>query len=205
MNKFIYILSITFLLFNCKSESNIDNVPSNFIEKEKFIELIYEVNVLEGNLANFNLNRDVMKDSSIRLYKGVFEKYGIDYEDFKANQEYYILTDQYKEISEKALEKVNSEAEKYKDVKPVRIMSLIQFTQLFETDGLLLYMQEDTNSTYNERLDSMLRFYRKNPKSFESFTLDSLSFEVNIAKIRKGRDIFRNQTIFEKKFLKSNE
>lgn len=203
MKKTISIFVI-FLIFGCQPESSVDNVPSNFIEKEKFIELIYEVNILEGNLSNFNLSRDVMKDSSMKLYKGLFEKYGIDYADFKENQEYYILTDQYKEVSEKVLEKVTAEMEKYKDVKPVRIMSFIQFTQLFDTDGLLEYMEEDTNSTYNERLDSVLRFYRKSPEKLKSFTLDSISFEVNVAKIRKGRDIFRKKNIFEKK-MKLNE
>ncbi len=204
MNKFIYILAILFF-FQCKPENNIDNVPSNFIEKEQFIQLVYEVNVLEGNFNNFNLNKDLMKDSSMRLYKGIFEKYKIDYEDFKENQEYYILTDQYKEVSEKALELVIAEAEKYKDVKPVVIMSYLQFTQLFETDEQLIYMQEDTNSTFDERLDSMLNYYKKNPKNLKDYSLDSLSFEVNIAKLRRGRDIFRKKTIFEKSVFKANE
>ena len=200
MKKFTLIIIVFVLITQCKSENNIDNEPDNFLGKEKFTQLVYDINLLEGHLSNFNLNRDVMKDSAMKLYKGVFENYDIDYKDFKENQNYYILTDQYKEISQEVLDKITKEQVKYKDVKPVKIMSLVQFNELFKGDKLLVFMKEDTNTTYQERLDSVVRFYRNDPQKLEKVIMDSVSFEVNIAKLRTGNDLFRIKESLKKMF-----
>lgn len=193
---FLFLLLL--LVGSCKSE-NIGKKPSPFIEKEQFINLIYDINVLEGSLSNFNLNKDLIKDSAMTLYKGIFQKHEITYEDFKNNQEYYVLTDKYKEISEKVLEKVKKEEEKYKDVTPVKIISFIQLSQLFEGDGLLPFFEKDTTKTYNQRLDSALSYYRINKHRLSSINLDSISFEVNIRKFKKGVDLFQQKkSIFKK-------
>ena len=202
MNNLVKINGFLFVLFlfsvSCKSE-NIGKKPSLFIEKEQFIELIYDINILEGGLSNFNLNQDLVKDSAITLYKGVFDKYNISYEDFKNNQEYYVLTDKYKEISEKALEKVRKEEEKYKDVTPIISISFIQFSQLLDGDKLLSYFNTDTTKTYNQRLDSALIYYRINQHRLASINLDSISFEVNIRKFKKGTDLFQlKKSVFKK-------
>jgi len=202
MNIFFKINGVLLVLFlfsgSCKSE-NIGKKPSPFIEKEEFVELIYDINLLEGGLSNFNLNQDLVKDSAMTLYKGVFEKHNISYEVFKNNQEYYVLTDKYKEVSEKALEKVRKEEEKYKDVTPVTIISFIQFSQLLDGDELLPYFNTDTTKTYNERLDSALIYYRINQHRLTSINLDSISFEVNIRKFKKGTDLFQlKKSVFKK-------
>lgn len=198
---FLQLLFISLLfvgITSCQSESNIDNKPANFIEKEQFVELLYEVSLLEGNLGNFNLNQGVLRDSAMSLYQGVFEKYEITFDDFKKNQEYYILTDQYKELSQKVLDRVILEEEKYKDVEPLKIISFVQLKQLFELDGLSNYFETDTVSTYQERLDSALRHYRKHPENLAQVSVDSLSFEVNIARLRRGADLFQLNTVFKK-------
>jgi hypothetical protein len=199
----LHIFFLLLSLFACKPENSIDNLPSNFIEKDRFIELVYDVNVLEGNLGNFNLNKDLLMDSSMQLYKGIFEKYYINYEDFKENQEYYILTDQYREVSKKALELVITEEEKYTEIKPINILSFIQFNQLFEANGHLDYMEKDTSFSYSEKLDSMLNYYRVNPASLKDFSIDSISFVVNISKLRKGKDLFKDKLRFKKPVLKN--
>ena len=200
--KKLALICIGFSLFQCGSENSIDNEPDNFLDKDKFTQLIYDINLLEGNLLNFNLNRDVMKDSAMKLYKGVFKTYDIDYDDFKDNQDYYILTDQYKEISQEVLDRITKEHIKYTDVEPVQIMSLIQFKQLFEGDNLMGYMEKDTTGTYQERLDSIVQFYRNDPEKLNVVEMDSVSFEVNIAKLRKGSDLFRMSPTLKKMFKK---
>jgi hypothetical protein len=196
INGFFLILFL--FLGSCKSE-NIGKKPSPFIEKEQFIELIFDINVLEGGLSNFNLNQDLVKDSAMTLYKGIFEKYNIDHNDFKNNQEYYVLTDKYKEVSERVLEKVREEEEKYKDVTPIKIISFIQFSQLIEWDGFLPYFNTDTATTYSQRLDSVLSYYRINQYRLEGIPIDSLSFEVNIRKFKKGVDLFQQKkSVFKK-------
>ncbi|MDB4088864.1 DUF4296 domain-containing protein [Flavobacteriales bacterium] len=197
-NLFGFLLILPLLLESCKSE-NIGKKPDPFIEKEQFIELIYDINILEGGLSNFNLNQDIIKDSAMTMYKGIFEKHNVSFDDFKNNQEYYVLTDKYKEISEKVLEKVRKEEEKYKQVTPVKIISFIQFSALLEGDGLLPFFNKDTTKTYNQRLDSALYYYRINAHRLTSIDLDSISFEVNIRKFKKGADLFQlKKSVFKK-------
>lgn len=192
-----FLFTFFLLLGSCKSE-NIGKEPSPFIEKEQFIDLIYDINILEGGLTNFNMNKDLVKDSEMTMYKGIFEKYGITNEVFKSNQEYYVLTDKYKEISERVLDKIRKEEEKYKDVVPVKIISFIQFSQLLEEDKLLSYFKTDTTDSYNQRLDSALQYYRINQHRLESIDLDSISFEVNIRKFKRGTDLFQvKQSVFK--------
>jgi hypothetical protein len=193
-----FFLTLFFFLGSCKSE-NIGKKPSPFIEKEEFIELVFDINILEGGLSNFNLNQDLVKDSAMTMYKGIFEKYNIDHNDFKNNQEYYVLTDKYKEVSERVLEKIREQEEKYKDVTPIKIISFIQFSQLLEGDGFLPYFNTDTTKTYSQRLDSVLSYYRINQYRLEGIPLDSISFEVNIRKFKKGTDLFQQkQSVFKK-------
>lgn len=193
----VFLISI--LGISCKSE-NIAKKPSPFIEKDEFIDIIYDINILEGSLTNLNLNQDMIKDSAMTLYNGVFEKHSIDYPTFKSNQEYYVLTDKYKEVSEIVLERIKEEEIKYKDVTSIKTLSFVQFSQLLEQDGMLPFFNTDTVLNYGQRLDSALNYYRINQYRLESINMDSVSFEVNIRKLRKGRDLFQlKQSVFKPK------
>jgi len=193
-----YILITTILLFfwQCNPEKNPIDKPEGFMSQKEFANLLYDMNVLEGSIANFNMDRELMRDTSVALYKGVFQKYGITYEIYKANQEYYVLSNTMKEVSEIALNRIVEESKQYEDLEPVKALSFIQLTQLFDTDGLSEFVNKDTNYTFPERMDSLLRFYRKNQDKLANFAIDSLSFETNIIKLKKGKDIFRGNSVF---------
>ncbi len=202
-NTILYIAVIIVTVFGCKSENSMDNKPSKFIESDKFIQIVYDINVLEGGLENFNMNQFEFKDTAMQLYKGLFEKHGITYKTFKKNQDYYILTDQYKEITQKAADIASYELEQLKDITPIKNLSLVQFTQLLELDDLKTFIEiNDTISSFQEKLDSILNFYRINPSNLDQVTIDSLSFEVNIAKMRKRSNPFTRE---EKSVFKSKK
>jgi len=187
-------------VFGCKSENSMDNKPAKFIESDKFMQIVYDINVLEGGLENFNMNQFEFKDTAMQLYKGLFEKYNITYTTFKENQDYYILTDQYKELTQRAADSASYELEKLKDITPIKPMSFIQFTQLLELDSLKNFVEYDTTLTYPEILDSLINFYRINPSNLDQITMDSLSFELNIAKMRKSSNPFKKmKKVFNKK------
>ncbi len=195
MKKLVFIF-IVFSLFQCGTEQNSVEKPSRLMPQKEFENLVYDLNVLEGSMANFNLDRELMRDTSVSLYQGVFNKYSIDYSVYKENQEYYILSNNMKEVSENVLERVQKEAERYKDIESLKVLSFVQLTQLFENDKLMDFVNNDTTTTFPERMDSLLRFYRNHQSSLRRFTIDSLSFETNMTKLKKGKDIFRRESVF---------
>lgn len=195
MKQLIYI-AVALIFFQCNPEKNFVEKPDSWMTQKEFEDLVYDMNILEGSIANFNLDRKLMRDTSLSLYQGVFDKHQIDYDTYKANQEYYILSNTMKEVSENVLRRVAKEAEKYKDIEPVKILSFVQVTQLLENDNLSDFVQSDTATTFAERMDSLLRFYRVHQSSLQEFAIDSLSFETNIIKLKKGADIFRKKPVF---------
>lgn len=201
--KNLTFIFLALILFQCNPEKNSVEKPEGLMSQKQFSNLVYDMNVLEGSIANFNLDKELMRDTSLSMYKGVFEKYEINYDIYKANQEYYILSNLMKDISEVVFERVAKEAEQYEDIEEIKILSFVQLTQLFETDGLSNFINQDTTTTFPERMDSVLRFYRKNQPNLEDFAIDSISFETNIIKLKKGSDIFRKKSVFFNN--KSNE
>ncbi|MEN8929031.1 MAG: DUF4296 domain-containing protein [Flavobacteriales bacterium] len=206
MKKFSLILYaglVSIFLNSCKSDS-IGVKPDPFIEKDQFVDLIYDINLLEGGLSNFNIERSSVTDSAMTLYKGILAKHEVDYTTFKANQEFYVLMDKYKEVSEEVLARIVEKEREYEDIKPIKIISFIQLSELLEGDKLIEFFEKDTNTTYTQRLDSAMYFYRKRQYRLESIDLDSISFEVNIRKFKKGADLFRLEKAAFKK-MPTNE
>ena len=198
-NLYWLFFAIAFSFIGSCSSNEINKKPTPFIEREEFIEIIYDVNILEGGLSNLNMNQDLIKDSAMTLYNGIFEKYNIDFNTFKANQEYYVLSDKYKEVSERVLEKIKLEEEKYKNETAAKNMSFIQFSELLEGDKFLNYFNTDKTKTYVQRLDSALVYYRINKHRLASINMDSVSFELNVRKLKKGADLFQlEESVFKK-------
>ena len=195
MKQLIYI-AVVLIFFQCNPEKNFVEKPDSLMTQKEFEDLVYDMNILEGGIANFNLDRNLMRDTSLSLYQGVFDKHHIDYDTYKANQEYYILSNTMKEVSANVLRRVAKEAEKYKDIEPVKTLSFVQITQLLEYDNLIDFVNKDTSTNFVERMDSLLRFYRVHQSSLQEFAIDSLSFETNLIKLKKGTDIFRKKPMF---------
>ncbi|MEN8958291.1 MAG: DUF4296 domain-containing protein, partial [Flavobacteriales bacterium] len=145
MKKFSLILYaglVSIFLNSCKSDS-IGVKPDPFIEKDQFVDLIYDINLLEGGLSNFNIERSSVTDSAMTLYKGILAKHEVDYTTFKANQEFYVLMDKYKEVSEEVLARIVEKEREYEDIKPIKIISFIQLSELLEGDKLIEFFEKD--------------------------------------------------------------
>ena len=96
----------------------------------------------------------------------------------------------YKDITQRAADSACYELEKLKDITPIKMMSFIQFSQLLEVDDFKNFMEYNTILNYQEKLDSLLSFYRNNTSELDKITMDSISFEVNIGKMRKSSNPF---------------
>lgn len=195
MKNVLYIAWVV-MFWQCHPEKNSLDKPERLMSQSEFANLLYDMNLLEGSISNFNFNMKMMSDTALSLYQGVFVKNGISYEDYVANQEYYILSNSMKEVSEIVLERVMEESKKYEGLEPIKSLSFVQLTQLFDTDGLTHFVEKDTQTTFHERMDSLLRFYRNHQDKLANFVIDSLSFETNIIKLKKGKDIFREPALF---------
>jgi len=187
MYKIISVFIFVFIFAKCSHKTQIEN-PTNLIDEDTFVNVIYDISILEGHMASYNLNQDIYKDSARRMYKGVFEKYEISAVDFKENNDYYILVGKYSDMSKKVLERLKIEEEKYKEVKPYHTISFVQFNQLFKKDNFSDFLKKDTNFSRIEKLDSVLIFYRNNRLRLDSLDIDSLNFELNIKNLKQNKN-----------------
>ncbi len=76
------IFTLVFFSCNLSNEVTVEK-PEKYIEKNQFEEILYEVNVLEGFIHNFNLNQRELKDSAFGHYEAIYEQYGVSYQVFK--------------------------------------------------------------------------------------------------------------------------
>ena len=194
MKKITIIIFFSLFIFGCSEEISLEK-PKKEIDKETFANIIYDISLLEGHMASYNLNQEVFKDSSRQMYQAIFDKYKINKEDFKENNDYYLLTEEYQAISNKVLERIKIEELKYKDVKPFTTISFVQFNQLLEKDNFVEFFKKDTMFSYQKKIDSVLNFYRKNSHQLASLNIDSLNFELNIKNIRRNKKFYN---MFEK-------
>ena len=113
MNKIIYIL-ILFTLFSCQQEAV--KKPTNFIDKNKMVDLIVDMKIAEK--AKNVQNKDKKKNKNYMSF--VFDKYQIDSLQFKENNDYYTNNiELYQEIYETVSTRLKDSVTKYKKIKKV--------------------------------------------------------------------------------------
>lgn len=108
----ISVLILLLIIFSC-SKKEIKK-PTNFIEKDRMINLIFDMKVAEK--AKNIPNKD--KKKNLNYMSFIFEKYNIDSIQFKESSDYY--TDnigQYQDIYEKVQLRLKDSIEKYKKRK----------------------------------------------------------------------------------------
>ncbi|HIE45267.1 MAG TPA: DUF4296 domain-containing protein [Flavobacteriaceae bacterium] len=113
MNKIIYILTL-FTLFSCQQE--VVKKPTNFIDKNKMVDLIVDMKIAEK--AKNIQNKDKKKNKNYMSF--VFDKYQIDSVQFKENNDYYTNNiELYQEIYETVSTRLKDSVTKYKKIKKV--------------------------------------------------------------------------------------
>ncbi|MFY0652089.1 MAG: DUF4296 domain-containing protein [Cyclobacteriaceae bacterium] len=85
--KNIFLTLLIFILFSC---GNGAEIPNDLLPKEKLVQILIDVHVLESKIQNIR----VKKDSSQLLYntfeKEIFEKHGIERDVYDRSYRYYL-------------------------------------------------------------------------------------------------------------------
>ena len=82
-------MSVMLFLFACKSDK-----PQPFLNQKQMCELMCEIRLAEAHLYQTREKKDeanrVMIERSLDVYVPIFQKYGINYEQFAAIENYYM-------------------------------------------------------------------------------------------------------------------
>lgn len=113
MNKFIYILFISFLMFSCTSNTILKK-PDNLIPEDQMVDLLTDL-LLAVN-AETTKNLDLKR--KVNYHPLVFEKYNIDSAQFKESNFYYTSrVDDYDVILLKVEERLKALNKKFETIK----------------------------------------------------------------------------------------
>ncbi len=113
MNKYIYILFISFLIFSCTSNTILKK-PDNLIPEDQMVDLLTDL-MLAVN-AETTKNLDLKR--KVNYHPLVFEKYNIDSTQFKESNFYYTSrVDDYDVILLKVEERLKALNKKFETLK----------------------------------------------------------------------------------------
>ena len=188
---YLFIVIIFQLLVGCSNNSKL-KPPKNKIEQSKFVKLLIDVNLLEGHLTSLNVNMPNIRDTSLGQYKGIFEKYNIDYQQYKENYDYYIQHDNYLTIQQEVYDSLEVMEKRYEKIASYKNISFSQYQQILKKDSLDLFLKNDTILTHTQKVDTILHFYRKHQERLNEISIDSISFEKNMQKLYKSKALFNS-------------
>lgn len=189
---FIHIIIVCAVLVGCKTEAERELEPSNKMDQNKFINLLLDVNLLEGYLTNLNVNLPAIQDTSLGRYKTIFTKYNLTYKDYKENYDYYIQQDNYKDILQVVLDSLDSLVIKYEKIEAQKELSFTDYKTLFAKDSLCYFLLKDTLLTHDQKVDTLLTFYQNNSQKLNEVGIDYTIFERNVLKFRQNKVLFRS-------------
>lgn len=189
---FLHTIIILALLFSCKSEKNAVTEPNKKLPQNEFINLLLDVNLLEGYLTNLNVNLPAIKDTSLGQYKAIFNKYNLTYNEYKGNYDYYIQQDNYKDILQKVKDSLDTLAVKYEKIEAQKQISFTEYKSLFEKDSVAYFLLNDTILSLDEKVDSLLIFYKNNNQKLKEIGIDYPVFDKNVLKFRKNKVLFKS-------------
>ena len=106
MKNFVFILLVLFLSVSCKKE--LVKEPAKLIEKEKMIDIIYDLSLLEAIKYQQPLSLDSVESNPTKF---IFKKYKVDSLQFAQSNVYYAADyDSYKEM----FDQINARLDKEK-------------------------------------------------------------------------------------------
>lgn len=189
---FLYTIVIIALLVSCKSKENAVKEPNKKLPQKEFINLLLDVNLLEGYLTNLNVNLPKIKDTSLGQYKTIFNKYNLTYSEYKENYNYYIQQDNYKDILQIVKDSLDTLAVKYEKIEAQKQLSFTDYKTLFAKDSIAYYLLNDTILSLDEKVDSLLTFYKNNNQKLKEIGIDYTVFDKNVLKFRKNKVLFKS-------------
>ncbi len=116
MNKFIYIVLISFLLLNCTSNTILKK-PDNLIPKDQMVDLLTDLFIA----MNAQTTKNIDLKRNVNYFPLVFEKYKIDSTQFKESNYYYTSkVDDYDDILNDVQVRLETLNEVYKKEKKLK-------------------------------------------------------------------------------------
>lgn len=180
--KYITILILVFGLSNCQTKSTNTTV---IIPKEKFVQILTEMQLLESHSTLPSVNQPFVRDSIINYYNGIFKKYEVNREEF-----YFTLKEYGKnpilmtEIYDLMLEELRNRALLYDKIdvtteEPIMAFSIQQISEIiFQTPLAEVLRNEDTINVDQFR-DSLFLFIDKNDSLLQTFGVNRSSFKYS--------------------------
>ena len=113
MKNFVFIILVLFLSVSCKKE--LVKEPAKLIEKEKMIDIIYDLSLLEAIKYQQPLSLDSVESNPTKF---VFRKYKVDSLQFAKSNMYYAADyDSYKEM----FDEINARLDKEKKSTEIKL------------------------------------------------------------------------------------
>ncbi len=179
MTRILSILSIIMLAVACKP-----GVPKDIIQPEKMEKILLDIHVADA-YASFLANQDSAKKVVPPIYKGIYQKYGIDSAMQAKSMDYYykhpdILNGMYERISSRLLKAKENEQERLnKEMKALEAKQLKEAEKQRKKDSLQK-LSDTLGKKKSTRKDSLLKtapikkINRKNLKKIKTVPLEDV-------------------------------
>jgi hypothetical protein len=113
MKKFLGLLGIL-LIFSCTDQIGAKPEPSDLIEKEKFVQIIKDLSLVESHVQLKYGHVSRFQETMIMSGKTIFKKYKVTPKQFEMSMDYYAShQSQMQEIYAEVLELLNQESVKF--------------------------------------------------------------------------------------------
>ncbi len=113
MKKILGLFGII-LIFSCTDQIGAKPEPSNLIEKEKFIQIIKELSLVESYVQLKYGHVSRFQETMIMSGKAIFKKYKVTPKQFEASMDYYASHQmEMQDIYAQVLELLNQESSKF--------------------------------------------------------------------------------------------
>lgn len=196
MLRLIILLTFIILFIACdnnkQEQTKLEN--QNILSKERFTELMLDVQLVEGHLNVNRVNQVFLMDSSKNYYKEVFNRYAISFEDYKENIKYYtarplVLEEVYKKVEEKLVIQERLYANVLIDQPAISPINRNQLLKVLLKDTAIAYYMLDTTVEYKIMKDSIFSFY--NDSLLKENNTNALSFQQSFNVMTHTKPMFR--------------
>lgn len=94
MRYFLFCVTLLLFLFSCKEEPKKAVAPADLIDQAKFTEVLTDIRILEGAYATKYARVDTSAYKIESYYKSIFEKHGIQRDQFLVSYYFYAADQQ---------------------------------------------------------------------------------------------------------------
>jgi hypothetical protein len=89
MHKLLLYTILSLLLASCNDDPTKAKIPSDAIERDKFVNILADIHLMDAVTNNAGYFRKYEASDSVDLYSSIFEKYNVNKVDFDSTVSYY--------------------------------------------------------------------------------------------------------------------